>query len=81
MVHLDLKPENIVLCNKETNNIKIIDFGLTQKINKDKEVKTLCGTAEFVAPEVRLNYCTHSTSCAVRLSYFTVLIDTLILCS
>ena len=58
MVHLDLKPENIVLCNKESNNIKIIDFGLAQRFNKDKEVKTLCGTAEFVAPEVRLNYYT-----------------------
>ena len=79
MVHLDLKPENIVLCNKETNNIKIIDFGLAQRFNKDKEVKTLCGTAEFVAPEVRLNYYTYSTSCVVRLFDFTALIYTIIL--
>ena len=52
-MHLDLKPENIVLCNRETNIIKIIDFGLAQKLENGKELKTMCGTPEFVAPEVK----------------------------
>ena len=52
VVHLDLKPENIVLCNRDSNNVKIIDFGLAQRVEGSKEIKTLSGTAEFVAPEV-----------------------------
>ena len=34
--------------------MKIIDFGLSQRLVKGKELKTLCGTAEFVAPEVKM---------------------------
>ena len=34
--------------------MKIIDFGLSQRLVKGKELKTLCGTAEFVAPEVKI---------------------------
>ena len=55
VVHLDLKPENIVLCNRDSNNVKIIDFGLAQRVEGSKEIKTLSGTAEFVAPEVIIN--------------------------
>ena len=52
VVHLDLKPENIVLCNRDSNNVKTIDFVLAQRVEGSKEIKTLSGTAEFVAPEV-----------------------------
>ena len=54
IVHLDLKPENIVLCNRDSNTIKIIDFGLAQRLETGKEIKTLSGTAEFIAPEVNI---------------------------
>ncbi|XP_003382394.1 PREDICTED: death-associated protein kinase 2-like [Amphimedon queenslandica] len=53
--HLDLKPENIVLKDESAKELKIIDFGTCQHLTKDKAVKALAGTPEFVAPEV-LNY-------------------------
>lgn len=54
IVHLDLKPENIMLCRRDSNSIKIVDFGLARNLSKEPggEVRTLCGTPEFVAPEV-----------------------------
>jgi len=55
IVHLDLKPENIVCVDRSSTNIKIIDFGLATRILPGEQVQTLCGTPEFLAPEV-LNY-------------------------
>ncbi|XP_075033451.1 myosin light chain kinase, smooth muscle-like [Mixophyes fleayi] len=52
IVHLDLKPENIVCINKVSTKVKIIDFGLARKLEPGVPVKVLHGTAEFVAPEV-----------------------------
>uniref|UniRef100_A0A8C1TN59 Myosin light chain kinase, smooth muscle n=1 Tax=Cyprinus carpio TaxID=7962 RepID=A0A8C1TN59_CYPCA len=48
IVHLDLKPENIMCVNKTGSKIKLIDFGLARRL-------VLFGTPEFVAPEV-INY-------------------------
>uniref|UniRef100_A0AAY4CGT3 Myosin, light chain kinase 5 n=1 Tax=Denticeps clupeoides TaxID=299321 RepID=A0AAY4CGT3_9TELE len=44
IVHLDLKPENIVCMDRSGTDIKIIDFGLNDVVP--------FGTPEFVAPEV-----------------------------
>ncbi|XP_071967296.1 myosin light chain kinase, smooth muscle-like isoform X2 [Engystomops pustulosus] len=52
IVHLDLKPENIVCVSKVDTRVKIIDFGLARKLEPGVPVKVLQGTAEFVAPEV-----------------------------
>ncbi|KAK0050947.1 death-associated protein kinase 2, partial [Biomphalaria pfeifferi] len=52
IAHLDLKPENIMLLNRNSQDIKLIDFGLAQKINEKDDIRALMGTAEFVAPEV-----------------------------
>ncbi|XP_016398787.1 myosin light chain kinase, smooth muscle-like [Sinocyclocheilus rhinocerous] len=54
IVHLDLKPENIV-CVNAGSLIKIIDFGLACKLEHGKCLMVLHGTPEFVAPEV-VNY-------------------------
>ena len=40
---------------KGSNDVKIIDFGLAQKLEEGKSVKVLFGTAEFCAPEI-INY-------------------------
>ncbi|KAL7850238.1 hypothetical protein SRHO_G00195870 [Serrasalmus rhombeus] len=55
IIHLDLKPENIVCVDKTGIQIKIIDFGLAAKLDPSNPVKVMHGTPEFVAPEV-INY-------------------------
>ncbi|XP_020487072.1 death-associated protein kinase 2 isoform X2 [Labrus bergylta] len=57
IIHFDLKPENIMLLdnNVPLPRIKIIDFGLARKIEAGEDFKNICGTPEFVAPEI-VNY-------------------------
>uniref|UniRef100_A0AAY4B399 Myosin light chain kinase, smooth muscle n=1 Tax=Denticeps clupeoides TaxID=299321 RepID=A0AAY4B399_9TELE len=55
IVHLDLKPENIMCINKTGSKIKLIDFGLARRLDNSGALKVLFGTPEFVAPEV-INY-------------------------
>ncbi|XP_013863103.1 myosin light chain kinase, smooth muscle isoform X2 [Austrofundulus limnaeus] len=55
IIHLDLKPENIVCVDHRGTQIKIIDFGLAMELEKGKPVLVMHGTPEFVAPEV-VNY-------------------------
>ncbi|CAB0006830.1 unnamed protein product [Nesidiocoris tenuis] len=55
VVHLDLKPENIMCTTRNSHDIKLIDFGLAQKLNEDTPVHVLFGTPEFIAPEI-INY-------------------------
>ncbi|KAF6734761.1 Myosin light chain kinase, smooth muscle [Oryzias melastigma] len=52
IIHLDLKPENIVCVDTTGTQIKIIDFGLANELEDDKPLMVLHGTPEFVAPEV-----------------------------
>ncbi|KAK3082773.1 hypothetical protein FSP39_005075 [Pinctada imbricata] len=55
IIHLDLKPENILCVHKDNNLIKIIDFGLARTHTPGESLKAMCGTPEFIAPEV-VNY-------------------------
>nr|AYV89281.1 death-associated kinase 1 isoform X2 [Tetranychus evansi] len=55
IVHLDLKPENIMLLDKETQRLKLIDFGLSRVVNTGSDIREILGTPEFVAPEI-INY-------------------------
>lgn len=52
ILHLDMKPENILCLTKTGNRVKIIDFGLARRFDPDKKLQVLFGTPEFVAPEV-----------------------------
>ncbi|XP_072840234.2 death-associated protein kinase 2 isoform X1 [Pogona vitticeps] len=54
IAHFDLKPENIMLFQKDVPHptIKIIDFGLAQKLEEGVTFKSLCGTPQYIAPEV-----------------------------
>lgn len=47
--HYDLKPENILMV-KNTDNVKIIDFGFTKK--HGQIVGKFFGTPEYISPEV-----------------------------
>ncbi|XP_068439500.1 myosin light chain kinase, smooth muscle-like isoform X2 [Clinocottus analis] len=55
IVHLDIKPENIVCVDTTGTRIKIIDFGLASELEEGKPLLVMHGTPEFVAPEV-INY-------------------------
>ena len=51
--HRDVKPENILLVNEnDLTHIKIADFGCAKKITGPKCLKTLCGSPQYVAPEL-----------------------------
>ncbi|XP_049912040.1 serine/threonine-protein kinase 17A [Epinephelus moara] len=56
VVHLDLKPQNILLTSSSPlGDIKIVDFGLSRMVNSHQELREIMGTPEYVAPEI-LNY-------------------------
>ncbi|KAH0511669.1 Serine/threonine-protein kinase 17B [Microtus ochrogaster] len=56
IVHLDLKPQNILLSSiYPLGDIKIVDFGMSRKIGNACELREIMGTPEYLAPEI-LNY-------------------------
>lgn len=56
IVHLDLKPQNILLSSiYPLGDIKIVDFGMSRKLGNACELREIMGTPEYLAPEI-LNY-------------------------
>ncbi|KAL2043949.1 hypothetical protein N7G274_003469 [Stereocaulon virgatum] len=49
IAYRDLKPENILIDGE--GHLKLVDFGFAKKI-LNRETYTLCGTPEYLAPEV-----------------------------
>ena len=49
------QPENVVCTTRRSKDIKIIDFGLAQRVDPGRSVRAIFGAPEFCAPEV-LNY-------------------------
>ena len=49
--HRDLKPENLIF-DKSSNDVRLIDFGLSKIANHEEELETKVGTPYYVAPEV-----------------------------
>ena len=59
IIHRDLKLGNLFLNDKM--EIKLGDFGLATKLDFDGEKKrTICGTPNYIAPEVLEGKCGHS---------------------
>jgi serine/threonine protein kinase len=53
IVHRDLKLENMVMLNQLDNSpVKIADFGLSKFFSNDNVLSTMCGSPQYVAPEV-----------------------------
>lgn len=53
IVHRDLKPENLLLANQDPNTLlKVIDFGISQKLVPGTKLTTAIGTLYYMAPEV-----------------------------
>ncbi|CAD8089396.1 unnamed protein product [Paramecium primaurelia] len=52
-IYRDFKPENILFIENNVNKLKLIDFGLTIKIDEIVSNKyQVCGTLGYIAPEV-----------------------------
>lgn len=45
-----MKPENVLITSD--GYIKITDFGLSKISDQQMETKTICGTPEYLAPEI-----------------------------
>jgi len=52
IAHRDLKPENILLKDQDSDIIKLSDFGLSRVVDHTSFMKTICGTPQYVAPEI-----------------------------
>ena len=53
IIHLDVKPQNIMLVKQGSENLKLIDFGLARREGPQGMAKTgFVGTVGFMAPEV-----------------------------
>eukprot|EP00483_Globobulimina_turgida_P001906 UN01908 len=75
IVHRDLKPENLLFATKDNNSaIKLIDFGLAGSC-KTGELKTPCGTPNYVAPEIlrRSKYGTQADMWSIGVILYIIL--------
>jgi len=50
ILYRDLKPENILI--DALGYIKLVDFGFSKKILPRKRTYTICGTSDYLAPEI-----------------------------
>jgi len=60
ILHLDLKPSNVMV--SETGEVKLIDFGVSQRLDEEQNRTVVYGTPAYMAPEqVRRGECGRET--------------------
>uniref|UniRef100_A0A3Q3W4X4 Uncharacterized protein n=1 Tax=Mola mola TaxID=94237 RepID=A0A3Q3W4X4_MOLML len=52
IIHLDIKPDNILMADPQADQIRICDFGNAVVITADEAQYCIFGTPEFVSPEI-----------------------------
>uniref|UniRef100_V9L739 Putative serine/threonine-protein kinase SgK494-like protein n=2 Tax=Callorhinchus milii TaxID=7868 RepID=V9L739_CALMI len=50
VIHRDVKMENILINDK--GHLKLTDFGLSHRLRRGERAYTICGTMQYMAPEV-----------------------------
>uniref|UniRef100_UPI003F5D553C uncharacterized protein LOC101883587 isoform 1 n=1 Tax=Danio rerio TaxID=7955 RepID=UPI003F5D553C len=50
IIHRDVKMENILLTDK--GHLRLTDFGLSRRLERGERAFTICGTIQYMAPEV-----------------------------
>lgn len=53
IIHRDIKPSNII-CDRENNQLVLIDFGAVMEFNGETILGTIIGTPGYIAPEQSL---------------------------
>ncbi|XP_075612990.1 striated muscle preferentially expressed protein kinase isoform X2 [Balearica regulorum gibbericeps] len=52
VLHLDIKPENLLMADSSSEQVRICDFGNAQELMPDEPQYCKYGTPEFVGPEI-----------------------------
>ena len=53
IAHRDIKPENVLLSGgSEEPQVKLVDFGLARGFDTERQMRTVCGTHRYLAPEM-----------------------------
>ncbi|KAI4326679.1 hypothetical protein MLD38_031967 [Melastoma candidum] len=53
IMHRDLKPENVLM--DADGHVMLTDFGLAKEIDESSRSNSMCGTTEYMAPEILLS--------------------------
>ena len=54
-MHRDLKPDNILVKNKDLFEIKVADFGFARYVGHNQMLTLELGTPNYIAPEILHN--------------------------
>ncbi|KAI0056971.1 kinase-like protein [Artomyces pyxidatus] len=77
VAHRDVKPENILMASIEPVLVKLSDFGLSTWVAKGAALESICGTTEYMAPEIEhipgISYDTKVDSWSLGATLFVML--------